>query len=274
MGDGHEVDSKRARPLLRFVPVIVLALAIVAVFATGAHSSLLDELIRRRDELQASVAAHQAQALALYFVLYVVLVSLMFVPGAVFLTVFGGFLFGWVLGGLVTIVAATLGAIIVFLIARTAVGDILVRKAGPRLGRIACGFREDAFAYLMFLRLFPGFPFWLVNLAPALFGVPLRTFALATAIGIIPGTFAFAFIGVGLDSVIAAQKAAKYACLAAGRTDCSLKIDFWALVTPELLIAFAALAVVSLAPVVVRRLFGHRLRRFDAQGQAPYRGSS
>ncbi len=115
----------------------------------------------------------------------------------------------------------------------------------------------------------PAFPFWLVNLAPALLGVPLRVFVPATLIGIVPGTFAFAFAGAGLDSVIAAQKAAKLACIAAGGTDCYLRIDLHALVTPKLLVALAALGVVALIPVVLRRWYQHRLKLLDAGQRGP-----
>jgi uncharacterized membrane protein YdjX (TVP38/TMEM64 family) len=263
-GDGHEADGRRARPLLRFVPLALLVAGMAVVFATGAPRFLkLEKLDAHRDWLQSFVEANAAEALLLYMVIYVAVVALS-VPGALFLTVFGGFLFGGLTAGAATVAAATLGAVIVFLIARTSFGDMLARKAGPRLERIMCGFRADAFAYLLFLRLVPIFPFWLVNLAPALVGVPLRTFALATLAGIVPGTFAFAFAGEGLDSVIAAHKAAKEACLAAGGADCYMKISPRALVTPKLLIALAALGVVALIPVVVRRWYGRRADAVDA----------
>ena len=96
----------------------------------------------------------------------------------------------------------------------------------------------------------PAFPFFLVNLAPALVGVKLATFVAATAIGIIPATFAFAFLGSGLDSVIAAQETVYRACLAAGRTDCRLQFDLGMIVTPQLLAALATLGVIALIPVV------------------------
>jgi uncharacterized membrane protein YdjX (TVP38/TMEM64 family) len=264
-GENHQDErAKGGRGVTRYLPLAVLLIGMAAVFASGAHRYLkLDKLIAHRDDLQAFVGAHEAEALALYVLIYIAVVALS-VPGAVFLTVFGGFLFGWLWGGLATIVGATLGAMIVFLIASTSIGDALVQRAGPRLKRLAGGFREDAFSYLLFLRLVPLFPFWLVNLAPALFGVPLKTFALATAVGIVPGTFAFAFAGAGLDSVIAAQKAAKQACIAAGGTDCYRQIDLHALVTPKLLVAFAVLGVVALIPVVLRRWYGHRLKSLDA----------
>lgn len=250
---------------MRFLPVAALVVGMVAVFATGAYRYLkLETLIAHRDYLQGFVASHEVKAVALYIVIYIGAVALS-VPGAVFLTVFGGFLFGWLLGGAAACVAASVGATILFLIARTSVGDALVRRAGPRLKRLAEGFHEDAFSYLLFLRLVPLFPFWLVNLAPALLGIPLKTFVLATAVGVIPNTFAFAFAGAGLDSVIAAQKAAKLACIAAGGTDCYRALDLKALITPKLLIALGMLGLLALIPVLVRR-YGRRPKPLDAAG--------
>jgi uncharacterized membrane protein YdjX (TVP38/TMEM64 family) len=267
-GNGRNGAAGGGRALARFLPLAVLVAGMIAVVATGAHRYLkLENLIAHRDYLQAFTAAHQAKAVALYMLIYVCVVGLS-VPGAVFLTVFGGFLFGWLVGGIAAAVAASIGATIVFLIARTSVGDVLVRRAGPRLKRLAEGFREDALSYLLFLRLVPVFPFWLVNLAPAFLGVPLKTFVLGTSIGVVPNTFAFAFAGAGLDSVIDAQKAAKQACLAAGRTDCYMHIDLHALITPKLLIALGMLGVLSLIPVLVRR-YGRRLKPLDAGQPGP-----
>ena len=277
--DQHVPDRKQDRggsraPGLRgkarFLPLLFLVAALVAVFASSGRDYILVELealLARRDELKAYVAAHEVRALALYVAVYIAAVALS-VPGAVFLTLFSGFLFGWFMGGLATVVAATIGAVIVFLIASTSIGDVLVRRAGPRLKRLADGFREDAFIYLLFLRLVPAFPFWLVNLGPAVFGVPLGTFTLATAIGIVPGTFAFAFVGAGLDSAIAAQKVAKQACLAAGGTDCYLRI-LKALVTPTLLLGLAALGLVALIPIATRRWFVRRLGPLGAERGGP-----
>lgn len=266
--DGPDDAAEGGRTVMRYLPLAVLIVAMIGVFATGVYKELkLENLIAHRDDLKAFTAAHQVKALALYVAIYIGVVALS-VPGAVFVTIFGGFLFGWLAGGLAASLAASIGATIVFSIARTSVGDVLMRQAGPRLKRLADGFREDAFSYLLFLRLVPLFPFWLVNLAPAFLGVPLRTFALATSIGVVPNTFAFAFAGAGLDSVIAAQKAAKQACIAAGGADCYMRIDFWALVTPKLLIALGLLGVMALIPVLVRRYSG-RLRPLDAGQRGP-----
>ena len=144
-----------------------------------------------------------------------------------------------------------------FLIAKGACGESLVRRGGPLLRKIADGFRANAFSYLLFLRLVPAFPFFLVNLAPALVGVRLWTFVAATAIGILPATFALAFVGSGLDSVIAAQEVIYRACLASGRTDCTVHFDLGMIVTPQLLAALAALGVMSLIPVIVKRVRAH-----------------
>jgi uncharacterized membrane protein YdjX (TVP38/TMEM64 family) len=249
----------------RYLPLILALAGAGFVYASGAHRYLgMDALIEHRDRLQAFVAAHHAKALVVYMVVYVVLVTLS-VPGAVFLTILGGFLFGWLVGGAAAAVSATMGAAGVFLIARTSIGDALLRRAGERVRRVAAGFRSDAFSYLLFLRFLPIVPFWITNLAAALFGVPLRTFFLATQIGVIPGTFAFAVAGSGLDSIIAAQHAARDACLAAGGSPCALHLSPKHLITPHIMVAFVALGILALAPVIVRRFYGRRLKALDQE---------
>jgi uncharacterized membrane protein YdjX (TVP38/TMEM64 family) len=241
-------------PLRRLVPLIIVVAASAVVFAMGWQRQLsFESLVRHHEALRAFIAVHEVSAVAAYVALYIAAAALS-VPVGVFLTVTSGILFGAGLGGAASVVGATIGAICIFLIAKSAVGDYLVRRAGPLAQKLARGFRADAFSYLLFLRLVPIFPFWIVNLVPALVGVKLATFAAATALGIIPATFVFAFVGQGLDSVIAAQQAAYQSCLAAARSDCRLKFDIDTALTPELLGALAALGVLALVPVLVRRL--------------------
>jgi uncharacterized membrane protein YdjX (TVP38/TMEM64 family) len=244
----------RERPWLRrLAPVAVVVLVMGLVFAMGWHRFLsLETLVRHRDAIDGFVAARCGLAIATFVAIYVAAVALS-IPGAAILTIVGGILFGWLVGGLAAIAGATIGATIVFLIARGACGESILRRAGPLAAKLADGFREDAFHYLLFLRLVPVFPFWLVNLAPAVVGVRVTTFVLATALGIIPGTFAYALVGNGLHSVIAAQEAAYQACIAAGRPDCRLNFSMAALLTPQLVAALVALGVVALIPVVVRK---------------------
>lgn len=246
----------------RLLPLFVLiALAGFAV-SMGWHRYLtFGQLVENRAALAGFVAANRLLALAAYIAVYVAVVALS-LPGGALLTITGGFLFGWIAGGLSVIVAATAGASILFLVARSALGEPLAERAGPWLDRLRKGFQEDALNYLLFLRLVPAFPFWLVNLAPALLGVRLSTFAVGTFLGIIPGTFTFAFLGAGLDSAVDAQIEANRECLAAG-ADCDIQLDAGALVTRELLIAFAALGVVALAPVIIKKV---RARRGRATG--------
>lgn len=240
--------------LRRFAPLAVILAAMALVLLSGLHRELsLETLVSHRAAIEDFVARHYVAALAGFVALYIAAVA-MSLPGAVFLTIASGVLFGAAIGGLASIAGATVGASLIFLIARSAFGETLVRRAGPFAERFADGFRSDAFNYLLFLRLVPLFPFWLVNLAPALFGIRLATFVGATALGVIPGTFAFAFFGAGLDSVIAAQEAAYKACLAAGGNACRLDFSLGKALTPQLLAAFAALGAAALIPVAVKRL--------------------
>jgi uncharacterized membrane protein YdjX (TVP38/TMEM64 family) len=259
--DNAQHDRAAARTdrsiLRRLLPLAVLAILAAVVVYNGWHEYLtLQHVADNRDALHDLVTNRFALALLGYMAVYVAVVALS-LPGGALLTITGGFLFGWLVAGLATVVAATAGATVIFLIARTSLGEILSARAGPWLDRLASGFRDNALSYLLFLRLVPAFPFWLVNLAPALLGVPLGTYVLGTAVGIIPGTFAFAFLGAGLDSIIAAQRDTYRACLDRGGADeCSLSLDPASLLTPELIAAFVALGVVALIPALVRALRG------------------
>jgi uncharacterized membrane protein YdjX (TVP38/TMEM64 family) len=236
------------------LPLIAVVAAMGLVFVFGLHRHLsIETLIVNHAYLHGYIVKYEAAAIAAFILLYMTVVALS-IPGAVILTVTGGILFGAWIGGLATVVGATAGATLLFLIARSAAGEFLMRRVGTRAGKLAEGFRADAFSYLLFLRLVPLFPFFLVNLVPALCGVRLGTFVAATALGIIPATFTFAFVGAGLDSVIRAQGAAYHACHFAGRSDCRVDFDFKTAITPELITALVALGLLALIPVVVRRL--------------------
>jgi uncharacterized membrane protein YdjX (TVP38/TMEM64 family) len=255
-GMPNATDSRSARSASWPVRLGLLAafLAMIAIaYASGLHRELsLETLVRNRARIDSFVAAHYLGSLAIFIGIYIATVALS-IPAALLLTISGGILFGPVVGALAAVTGATIGGAIVFMVAKTALGEHLLRRAGPLAGKLADGFRANAFSYLLFLRLAPVFPFWLVNLAPALFGVPLRTFVGATVLGIAPASFAFAFVGSGLDSAIAAQQAAYKECLAAGGV-CHINFDVGDAVTPQLLIALGALAVVSVLPVVLKRL--------------------
>ncbi|AWM86060.1 TVP38/TMEM64 family protein [Microvirga sp. 17 mud 1-3] len=255
-GSRQREEAEKPGGLWRFLPLVLVALAAGAFFASGLHRSLtLDSLMRHHDAAQAFATDHRAAALGFYALAYIVMVTLS-IPASALLATLGGYLFGWVLGGSIAALAATIGAVNIFLIARTSLGELLRRRAGRRLQALAEGFRREAFSYVLFLRLLPVMPFWVTNLAAALFRVRLKTFVLATQIGVLPTTFAFAVAGSGLDEVVDRQEEVYRQCLAAGGSACSLSLSPQNLLTSELVIALAILGTLALAPILFRQWRG------------------
>ncbi len=255
-----KVDARQRAGLKRWLPLLVLAALMALTFAFGWHKYLSFKTIGLNYEAMRSfIGENFFAALALYMLIYIAAVALS-APGGLIMTLSGGLLFGWQAGAPATVIAATIGATLLFLIAKTSLGEGLAAKAGPWLAKLRDGFKENALSYLLFLRLVPLFPFVIVNLAPALLGVPLNTFVIGTFLGIIPGTIAFSVAGSGLGSVVEAQNTIYQACLAGAPADpeaaCPYTIDTSALVTPQLLAAFALLGVVALIPVALKRWGG------------------
>lgn len=239
--------------LRRWLPPLVLLALGLCGYGLGLHRYLsLSTLAEHREALRQGVEAHFALALAAFALTYAGVVALS-IPGAGLMSLAGGFLFGWALSAPVTILSATAGAAIVFQIVRTSFGAALAERAGPLVARLSQGFADNAFGLLLFLRLTPVFPFWAVNAVAGLCRISFRSFVLATAIGIIPGSYAYAVLGAGLDKAIDAQIAAHQACVAAkGEANCALRLEASALLAPELLLGLTALGFVSLIPVALR----------------------
>ncbi|UUX48120.1 TVP38/TMEM64 family protein [Nisaea acidiphila] len=228
--------------LSRLLPVLLLVLATGLFFGLGLDRYVSLELLREnRDLLTGFVTDHYLVAALVFIGLYAVVTGLS-VPGAAVLTLSGGFLFGTVGGTAYAVIGATLGATAIFLAARTAFADVLRRRAGRAIGMMREGFRKDAFNYLLFLRLVPAFPFFLVNLVPAFLGVSTRTYVLATVIGIIPGGFVFASVGAGLGSIF----------------DQEGEIGLADVMTPEIILAMVGLGVLALVPVAAKRFLGRK----------------
>jgi uncharacterized membrane protein YdjX (TVP38/TMEM64 family) len=222
----------------RWLPLTLLLAAALAVYATGLHRELsLAGLQRHRSILQELVAVHPLLAPVAFVALYAVATALS-LPGALFLTLTGGFLFGTWLGGMLSVIGATAGATVLFLIARTSLGTALRARAGPWLQRLEAGLRRNAFAYLLVLRLVPLFPFWLVNLVPALLDVPVGVFTLATFLGIIPGALVYAGVGNGLGAVL----------------DHGGEPDLGLIFAPQVILPLLGLAALALLPILYRQL--------------------
>ena len=241
-----EAQARKPRPpWRRLLPLAVLVAGVATVFALGIDDYLSFEALRdNRALLLEQVARYGILAGLAYMAVYVVVVALS-LPGATFVSLAGGFLFGVTAATVYTVIGATLGATVIFLIARTAVGDALSRRAGPALRRMEDGFRDNALSYLLVLRLVPLFPFWLVNLVPALLGVRLRIYVLGTFVGIIPGTFVYCLAGQGLGSVFES-----------GET-----LTLSGILTPTMIAALAGLAGLALLPVAYKRLRGRNAAR-------------
>lgn len=248
-------DSAAAATGSRRRIVVTLAVLAVAAMAVWTLNRLvtLDAVLARYDAFRLAVENNRIAGIGLFMLAYAgaVAVSL---PGASLFTLIGGLLFGWFTGAIATVVAATAGAVLLFLMARTALGPLLAGRAGPRLQKVLDALRADVASYLLFLRLAPVFPFWLVNLAAALLPAPLATFAVTTALGILPGSFAMASAGSALAHVVEKRKVVYDACVAAGRHPCSFEIGLRHVLTPEILLSLGALGVLALVPVVLRRL--------------------
>lgn len=233
-----EAAAKPGGWVRRLLPLAVIAAGVALVFGLGLHRHLsFEALAENRLALTRFVEANHALAALAFIAAYATAVALS-IPGAVFLTLGGGFLFGVVLGSVYVIIGATLGATAIFLAARTALGDVLRAKAGPWLSRLRDGFQDGAFSYLLFLRLVPLFPFWLVNLVPAFLGVKLSTYVAATALGIVPGVVVYASVGNGLGAVFEAGQ----------------QPDLSIIFQPAVLLPILGLAVLALIPVAARRL--------------------
>ena len=224
--------------LKRFWLVLLIILFSAVVIILDLEKFYSFEVLKDNRELVLSwYDKHPSIAISIFFVLYVLVVVLS-LPGAVWLSIVAGFLMGtWVATSLV-VFAATLGALGIFFIARYLLTDFFRKKTGSFIRKMEAGFQENELSYILALRLVPVFPFWLVNIVPALFGVSVRTFVVGTFIGIIPGTAVFCSIGNGLGAL-----------LDQGRMPV-LDIIF----EPKIIGPLLALAVLSLTPIVFKKL--------------------
>lgn len=219
--------------LRRLFPLLILVCGLVLFFALGLGQYLSFEMLsEHRDWLTAQVERYGLAANLAFVVVYAVATAFSLPFGWV-LTVIGGFVFGTLAAAFCVVVGATVGAVCLFLAARYAFYDALHAKAGPALLKMEKGFRENALNYLLVLRLVPLFPFWLVNLVPALLDVPLRVYVIATAVGIVPGTVVYASVGNGLSEILAAG----------GSPNAALIYD------AEILLPLLGLSLLALLPV-------------------------
>ena len=232
-----EVEPARGTGPRRWIALAALVLAGVLCYALGLHRYLTFHALAEHREWLIAEVRSLGYLGPLAFIAIYALVAGLSIPGAAVMTLAGGFLFGTVLGTLYNLLGATLGATAVFLIARSAFGGILERRAGPLLKKVEADFRRDAVSYLLVLRLVPLFPFWLVNLVPAFFGMRLRTYVLCSFFGMLPGALVYSSVGAGLGMI-----------LDRGETP-----DLGIVYDPRILLPLLGLALLALAPVLYKR---------------------
>jgi len=233
-------DSRASGSLIgKIVLLAALAIVVVAFFAFHGERYLsLDAVKANRDALLAFTTAHYTAALVIAFAVYVIATTFS-LPGGLVLSLTAGFLFGRWVGTVLVVIAATIGATLLFLAARYLFADAARRRMGALGEKINAGFTENALSYLLFLRFVPLFPFFLVNLAPAFTTISVRTFVIGTLIGIIPGSFVFVNLGQTL-----------------GRID-----SLSGLLSTETIVAFVLLAALALLPVLIRKMRSPRAEK-------------
>ena len=220
-----ETTSGLSAGKIAIAVVIALAIGAFFYFDLGRFLSLA-ALKDNRDHLLAFTEANYAGAAALFILCYIVVAGLS-LPGATILTLAGGFLFGSVFGTLLVNLGATSGATLAFLAARYMLRDWVEQKFGKWLEPLQQGFAKNAFSYLITLRLIPLFPFFVVNLVSGLTRMNVGSYVAATALGIIPGSFVYAYAGRQLGTINSLKEIA----------------------SPNVIAAFILLGLLALVPI-------------------------
>ena len=235
----EQARPKKDKPLImRLLPLAIIGAGIAAFFAFDLDRFLSFEALKdNRHFLQSWTVENTTLAAIIFMSVYCIMVALS-LPGAVWATLAGGFIFGTWVGGLYVVIGATLGATAIFLIARYALADFFRDKAGKAIAKMEAGFNENAMSYMFVLRLVPLFPFWLVNLVPAFVGVKIRTYIIGTFFGIMPGSLVYASVGNGLGAVFEQ-----------GGTP-----DLGIILQPQILGPILGLAALSMVPVIYKRV--------------------
>jgi uncharacterized membrane protein YdjX (TVP38/TMEM64 family) len=221
--------------------LLLVALVVGLFFLLGLDRHLtLESLKENRDRLLALYEGHRLLFVGGYVLVYIVQTAFS-LPGAAVLSLAGGAIFGVLVGTLAVVTGATAGAVIAFLVSRTLLREWVVHRFGRQIEKIDRGIRENGLSYLLFLRLVPVFPFFLINLAAGLTGMPVRTYTLGTFVGIIPGTFVYVNAGASLAAIDSLGDVA----------------------SPRVIGSFVLLGLFALVPTIYRKVKERRERQRD-----------
>jgi len=200
--------NKRKLAIIIFA---VILLALFYYFDLGRFLTLA-ALKTNRDLLAAFYAEHRLATVLLFMAVYVVQTALS-LPGAAILSLAAGAIFGAMMGTVYACLAASIGATLAFLATRYLLHDLVQRRFGGRMEKLNRELETRGFNYLLFLRLVPVFPFFLINLAAGLTRLPLRTFIIGTIVGIIPGGFVYCNAGASLATITALREVVSFRVL-------------------------------------------------------------
>jgi uncharacterized membrane protein YdjX (TVP38/TMEM64 family) len=224
---------------MRYIPLIFIIVLAALAYSLGFTDYLsLKELTKHHVKLKSYVTTHSFSAPLLYILFYIALTALA-LPVDTFLVILGGYLFPEPYALIYVTIGASTGATLLFLSAKSAFGDLFFKWASPFLKKMERGFKENAVSYILFLRLTPIFPFWLTNISPAFFGVPLFTYYWTTVVGVIPFAFVFTQAGAGLYTIMNAHQ--------------ELTVDKF--FNSNMKIALFGLGILAFVPIVLRRIF-------------------
>lgn len=240
MSDGRRLRLQRLR---QAAVLAVLGAALGSYFLFGLDQWFSFEQLERHSQTARDLVSERPVQTTAIFMASLTLVTLLCIPAVALLQILSGFLFGPLLGVLLSVLAQTAGGALAFLIARSAFRESFSRLIGPYVGRLEAGFQANAFTYVVTLRMTPVMPYWVVNVAPSLLGVRFRPFVLGTLIGAVPLTFVYASFGAGLGEVVAAG----------GRPSLADLLE------PKTVALLLAALCFAFAPLLVRRLYGRKV---------------
>lgn len=236
MSDPHTMtEQKPGFSFKRAAPLALALIGAIALYVFGRDYLSFEALRDNREALLAWRDANYAIAALTFMAVYALATALSF-PGGLALTLTGGFLFGTWFGGAFAVTGATIGAIAIFLAAKTGLGDMLRERAGGWVKKAEAGFRENEISFLLLMRLVPAIPFFAANVVPAFLGASTVNYAWTTLVGIVPGALVYASVGAGLGAVFAAGE----------------DPNFGLIFEPQVLGPLLGLAALSALPIVIK----------------------
>lgn len=222
----------------RFIPITIIVILLIVAYFSGLISYVsYEQLQLHHREVKQFALAHPVLSPIAYMLFYIT-ISALSIPGAVYVTLLGGFIFPQPFCTIYVVLSATTGAVIVYTAAHYAFRDLLCKAINPHLETMEQNFRENAASYMLFLRLVPIFPFWLVNLAPACVGMPIFTFIWTTFIGIMPATFVVTQAGSGLGYIL----------------ETGDKLSIKDVLNFNVLIVLFGLGILALLPIAIKKI--------------------